>query len=183
MKSVLRSGYILVLWLIVGMMLVIPDALGDGPWFAATINYRAGRGPSSVFAIDLDGDGDNDLAVANMASDNVSILFNLSDTYTAIEDYKPLEPPDGFELSQNYPNPFNPSTAIKYVLPQRSHVTIEIFNVLGQRVRTLVDREQSAGAHAITWDGGRRPGDRSPPVCTFTVCRPESTCRRRRCCC
>lgn len=61
--------------------------------------------------------------------------------------------PYRFDLSQNYPNPFNPVTTIKYSLPQRSYVTIEVFNVLGQKVRTLVDREESAGSYSITWDG------------------------------
>ncbi len=61
--------------------------------------------------------------------------------------------PESFELSQNYPNPFNPSTTISYSLPRRSDVTIEIFNLLGQRVRTLVDESQSSGPHKVEWDG------------------------------
>jgi len=61
--------------------------------------------------------------------------------------------PYRFELSQNYPNPFSPSTTIEYSVPERSHVTIEAYNVLGQKVRTLVDREEPAGSHTITWDG------------------------------
>jgi len=58
-----------------------------------------------------------------------------------------------FELSQNYPNPFNPVTTIEYSVPTRSEVTIEVFNVLGQKVRTLVDEVKSSGSYRIEWDG------------------------------
>ncbi len=67
--------------------------------------------------------------------------------------------PYHFELSQNYPNPFNPVTTIVYSLPRRSHVTVEVFNVLGQRVRSLVDREESAGAYTISWNGDDASGE------------------------
>ncbi len=66
--------------------------------------------------------------------------------------------PFRFELSQNYPNPFNPITTIKYNLPERSHVTIEVYNSLGQKVRTLVNREESAGSYTITWNGTNSSG-------------------------
>ncbi|UCC44112.1 MAG: T9SS type A sorting domain-containing protein [Candidatus Zixiibacteriota bacterium] len=56
-------------------------------------------------------------------------------------------------LSQNYPNPFNPTTIIEYSVPRSSHVQIEVFNVLGHRVITLVDGWVQAGHHTIEWDG------------------------------
>jgi hypothetical protein len=55
-------------------------------------------------------------------------------------------------LSNNYPNPFNPVTEMTYTLPQKCHVTIEIFNLLGQKVVTLVDEEQCAGHKSVRWD-------------------------------
>ena len=61
--------------------------------------------------------------------------------------------PDRFHLGQNYPNPFNPSTIIPYRLPASTHVRLEVFNLLGQRVTTLVDAVQSAGFHGARWDG------------------------------
>ena len=60
--------------------------------------------------------------------------------------------PTDFALGQNYPNPFNPSTIIPYQLPASGHVRLEVFNVLGQRLATLVDAEQAAGAHTAQWD-------------------------------
>ncbi|KPJ54017.1 hypothetical protein AMJ39_02340 [candidate division TA06 bacterium DG_24] len=59
---------------------------------------------------------------------------------------------DGLFLGQNRPNPFWKSTEIAYGLPQSGHVRLEIHNVLGQRVRTLVDRFQDAGRHRVIWD-------------------------------
>ena len=61
--------------------------------------------------------------------------------------------PTSFSLGQNYPNPFNPSTIIPYQIPVSTHVRLEVFNLLGQRLATLVDAERSAGAHTAQWDG------------------------------
>ena len=59
--------------------------------------------------------------------------------------------PEGFALGPNYPNPFNPSTIIPYQLAASSQVRLEVFNLLGQRIATLVDGERSAGFHTATW--------------------------------
>ena len=56
-------------------------------------------------------------------------------------------------LSQNYPNPFNPTTAIEYAVSTRAYVTVEVFNALGQHVRTLVDEMEGAGTHRTEWNG------------------------------
>ena len=68
---------------------------------------------------------------------------------------KPLE----FELAQNYPNPFNPQTSIFFNIPEASHVTVEIYNIYGQLIRTLIDSDMSAGRYDITWDGRAEAND------------------------
>ncbi len=62
------------------------------------------------------------------------------------------ENPQSFSLSQNYPNPFNPATTINYSLQEAGAVTISIYNVMGQKVATLVDEQKSAGQHAVRWE-------------------------------
>ena len=56
-------------------------------------------------------------------------------------------------LRQNYPNPFNPETTIEYGLNKKSNVKLEVYNILGQKVTTLLDKEQAPGIYTIIWDG------------------------------
>ncbi len=84
------------------------------------------------------------------------------ESLTSVEDDNAGATPKSFDVSQNYPNPFNPVTNIPYSLSSRTRVTIEVFNVAGQRVSTLLDREQSAGQHMVTWDGTNTNGGQVP---------------------
>jgi hypothetical protein len=75
----------------------------------------------------------------------------------AISDYKQL--PRSYHLGQNYPNPFNPNTTIEYSLPQVSIVTINLYNILGQRIKQLMSGvRKEAGYHQIEWDGKNEVG-------------------------
>jgi ankyrin repeat protein len=125
---------------------------GDGT-FESAVNYGAGDAPFSVFCADLDGDTDLDLAVANENSDNVSILFNRSIT-TDVPDGEDLyQRPQEYWLSQNYPNPFNLSTKIEFTLPKSGFVSLNIYNILGRKVRTLVSGHSTSGYKSVLWDG------------------------------
>jgi hypothetical protein len=66
--------------------------------------------------------------------------------------------PKEFALSQNYPNPFNPTTEIEFALPVNSRVNLNVFNVLGQKVRTLVNGDMEAGYKSVVWNGTDNAG-------------------------
>ncbi len=83
--------------------------------------------------------------------------------------------PGGFSLGQNYPNPFNPVTAISFSLPQPSMVTLEVFNITGQKVATLVDGPRGAGEHTISWDAR----EMSSGVYFYKLTTPEHNASRK----
>ena len=73
---------------------------------------------------------------------------------TAVDDRGDTAPlPKAFALGQNYPNPFNPETEITYELPRESQVVLSIYNLVGQKVRTLVNGKVAAGRHSMRWNG------------------------------
>jgi hypothetical protein len=84
---------------------------------------------------------------ATIFVDNMYFAKSPSTSIDRVEDV-----PEGFVLSQNYPNPFNPSTNIAYTLPAASAITLDVFNIQGQKVATLVDGFKQAGAHVATFD-------------------------------
>ena len=83
----------------------------------------------------------------------ISDAFGRITNLTAVESQDLKQIPNSFELGQNYPNPFNPETVIPFSVPEPGHLTISIFNVLGQEVAMLVDGNVGAGYHRIVWDG------------------------------
>jgi hypothetical protein len=101
-------------------------------WYYATGVFRSAGDPVESFASNKD---------AGTARD----LVGVGDDGPAI--------PAEFFLADNYPNPFNPSTAISYGLPKDSFVRLEVFNLLGQKVRTLLSESQRAGYRRVVWDG------------------------------
>ncbi|MFO7890420.1 MAG: PKD domain-containing protein [bacterium] len=80
---------------------------------------------------------------------------------TAVEKNRASVPND-FRLLENYPNPFNPETKIKYELPVAGNVTIKIYNMMGQQVRTLVNGFEEAGYHQVIWDGCNDKANKVP---------------------
>jgi hypothetical protein len=98
----------------------------------------------------------------NYQDDGFSVRC-VNDIPVGIDEHGGAEHPNAFRLTQNYPNPFNPVTTIQYSLPSRSHVAIEVFNLLGQRVRRLIDETKPAGTYRIEWNGNDDSGN---PVST-----------------
>jgi hypothetical protein len=66
--------------------------------------------------------------------------------------------PDNFSLSQNYPNPFNPSTSIQFQVPKQSDVSIVVYDMLGQQVKSLFEASVQAGIYTVQWDGSNNSG-------------------------
>ncbi len=79
-------------------------------------------------------------------------------TATAVREIADAPLPESFSLSQNYPNPFNPTTTIEFKIAAASRVSVDIFNLLGQHVCTLVDEDLAAGNYATEWDGADQSG-------------------------
>lgn len=77
---------------------------------------------------------------------------------SSLQDNPDPKIPKKFGLYQNYPNPFNPVTTIKYQLPRASNVKLEIFNVLGQKIKTLVDSQKAADYYNVKWNGENESG-------------------------
>lgn len=112
---------------------------------------RVEPGRHDILEIPITGDGTFSLMSSEIA-DFESRAYAPSTSVSVL--------PTDFALAQNYPNPFNPSTTIGYAVPVTSDVTVEVFNILGQRVKALVDAMQPAGRHQITWDGTDSNGNR-----------------------
>jgi len=96
--------------------------------------------------------GDYTDGAANLVSGR-AIKFTTGSDYLVEADDRSDNLPGEFRLSQNYPNPFNATTRISYDLPVDCNVKLEIFDLLGRKVNTLVDKYQAAGYWSMTWDG------------------------------
>lgn len=98
-----------------------------------------------------------DLVHVTMSGETSGINFNLPSAVEDEED-QTVSRPTEFELSQNYPNPFNPGTEIEYTLCKPTQVSLQIYNLLGQKVKTLVNEYQPASSYHIVWDGKNEQG-------------------------
>jgi hypothetical protein len=115
-------------------------------------------GTSAAAAGDVNHDGFSDVIIG--AAGNSAVGFQMGRAYvyagsattTGVED-KANETPGRYHLFQNYPNPFNPTTNVRFSLPQREHVTLKIFDLLGKEVATLIEADLDPGEHAVLFDG------------------------------
>ena len=90
----------------------------------------------------------------------VSVLFDELIQLPEAETVATVDVPATYRIEQNQPNPFNPETVIKYGLPSAVQVSVRIYNVVGQLVKTLVDDYQPAGQHQVVWNGTNENGER-----------------------
>lgn len=149
------------------------DTLGASPdsgWTAEMkinlreLGYPAGRGDGVLFFAALLYDGDSFGSAASSSygtrtwfmreggfNDGASWAY-MNPNVTVAVDEQGVEIPDQFRLLGNYPNPFNPSTTIRFSLPQMSDVTLEVFNILGQRVAVQNLGVQQPGVHEVRFD-------------------------------
>ena len=109
---------------------------------------------------DYNGDGIDDFAFSavHIQSGTVYIYAGFQDPTDVPYDYESTLP-SGYELAQNYPNPFNPTTTISFALPVAGHTELLVYNVLGEKVKTLIDRRLAAGSYTLEWDGTNATGD------------------------
>ena len=128
--------------------------INAGPVMGTDASSYAGIGPVTIppgdyvqvaFAVVAG----NSLDELNAGADAAQALFDAF-IYGLDEDMSVV--PEKFALHQNYPNPFNPVTVIPYDIPEASNVTIEIYNVLGQKVRSLVHKVHQPGKHLAKWN-------------------------------
>lgn len=120
-------------------------------------------GSSPYHSWTYDGENNNWFYYTNQTEDSVRIYliraFVKIGTVGNEEEIIEIAPRE-YSLAQNYPNPFNPSTTIKFAAPQNGNVAIEIFNIVGQKIRTLVDNYYAAGSHEAVWNGLNDNGEK-----------------------
>ncbi len=105
----------------------------------------------------MDGLADNDIFSIAIDHDNIK-WFGTDDGVSSFDERPVLVENSGdisavMDIRGNFPNPFNPSTIIEFSLDTEGFVKLDIFNILGQRVKTLFEKNFPAGIHSVVWDG------------------------------
>lgn len=132
----------------------------DGADLTSTFSIPSTGGWQAWTSVDL-GSFALDAGTHELQITMMSAGFNVNRvTFTLIA--TGLERPHGatphqYALEQNYPNPFNPATVIRYTLPQKSHVSLGIYNLLGEQVGTLVKGEENSGTYSVSFDASKLP--------------------------
>ena len=128
--------------------------VGDGTFSKEGV-YPLTGSPFSMLTDDFNGDGYLDLAVGDASGSNMVMLLNrASEEPTVVEEgTRGRSVPESLILHPAYPNPFNAFTTIRYDLPFAGRAKLCIYDVMGQRIRRMVDDEKQAGSHQVIWDG------------------------------
>ena len=107
-------------------------------------------------------EGTGDFWLFNLTDDLVKAEVNSAKFNSGIGLAEDREIPASYALEQNYPNPFNMDTEIVYQLPEAVHVNLIIYNLMGQKIKMLVSRNESAGRYEVQWDGRDEQGHEIP---------------------
>ncbi|MCH8486376.1 MAG: S8 family serine peptidase [Candidatus Cyclonatronum sp.] len=122
----------------------------------AELSFTAGHANAGLEAVLL---REGEIISTHWLEDGTSLMLGAEVTEVqltlAATTSVPDETPAEFALKQNYPNPFNPNTLIEYALPEAADVRLEVFNLTGQLVAVLVNGQQAAGRHSVSFDAGR----------------------------
>lgn len=157
-----------------GPVYVLWSETGEAP---LDLNYRNPSGETVTLKVANDA---NELILTHIITDTVNTepdvemiptqnglltiqlgyqpIFLEGDFLVDVKSHSQSSIPSSFELAQNYPNPFNPATTIEYRLPRAAHVTLRIYNLMGQEVQTLAHEEHQPGVYKIEWDGSNHHG-------------------------
>ncbi len=134
-----------------GISVFLNDGLGNFTTRENCYFPYADGVPWSIIASDFDLDGRTDIAITS-TSDSLYVLYNLGGGTVGIKDLDNEEIPVAFSLAQNFPNPFNPTTTIQFSLPQAGNISLKIFNLLGEEVKTLVNDFKQSGKHSVQFN-------------------------------
>jgi hypothetical protein len=143
-------------------------AAGDGhvtlTWRTAaeieSHSFNIYRDDEVIATLDAFGDAHDYTYVDRQVTNGETYTYQLGDVdLSGVETMHPMvcsvtpnAVPGEYALEQNYPNPFNPSTDISYAIPAETHVTLKVYNLLGQEIVSLVDEVKEAGQHTVSWN-------------------------------
>jgi hypothetical protein len=130
---------------------LVDDIDGDS---LVELAYLGDAGQVYVWDFDASSRGGKNVGRFMADNKNSSIFIDPNIPTDVDDDHSNL--PSQFALGQNYPNPFNPETVIPFSLAKRAQVKLDVFNVLGQHVITLLDEQLPAGTHSVRFDGASR---------------------------
>jgi hypothetical protein len=126
----------------------IERAVDNGKW--EPIGFVVGNGTTTEIHTYTFNDNDLSTGIYNYRIKQID--YDGTFEYFELEEAIEINPPNEILLLQNYPNPFNPSTTIEFVILEKSNVTLEVFNSIGEKVSNLVNEEKVAGSYRINFD-------------------------------